>query len=160
MAKTRTSGAAATNPAAIDTRGLSFKKLPTSNKAAGKVEEKKAGEPEVMSLDQFLASRGVDAPISDFMIDKLKIPHGLTARQEQQFHKEAEAARNAYHNKRDAAIEEYERLVAEGKIRKPTVTEEYLQKAHGHPDNPSVQAARRSLLKRGIDWRTGKKISR
>ena len=34
MAKTRPSGKAATNPAAIDTRGLSFKKLPTSNKAA------------------------------------------------------------------------------------------------------------------------------
>ena len=129
-----------------------------SSEAAGKVEEK-AGEPEVMSLDQFLASRGVAAPISDFMIDKLKIPHGLTARQEQQFHKEAEAARNAYHNKRDAAIEEYERLVAEGKIRKPTIIEEALRKAHGHPDNPSVQAARRVLKKRGIDWRTGKPLA-
>ena len=113
---------------------------------------------EVLSLDQFLAQHGVSAPISDFMIDKLKIPHGLTARQEQQFHKEAEAARNAYHNKRDAAIEEYERLMAEGKIRKPTMIEEYLRKAQGHPDKPSVQAARRCLLKRGYDWKTGKKL--
>ena len=129
-----------------------------SSEAAGKVEEK-AGEPEVMSLDQFLGLRGVAAPISDFMIDKLKIPHGLTARQEQQFHKEAEAARNAYHNKRDAAIEEYERLVAEGKIRKPTIIEEALRKAHGLPDNPSVQAARRVLKKRGIDWRTGEPLA-
>ena len=133
-----------------------------SSEAVAKVEEKaeeKTGEPEVMSLDQFLASRGVAAPISDFMIDKLKIPHGLTARQEQQFHKEAEAARNAYHNKRDAAIEEYERLVAEGKIRKPTIIEEALRKAHGNPDNPSVQAARRVLKKRGIDWRTGEPLA-
>ena len=129
-----------------------------SSEAAEKAEEK-TGDPEVMSLDQFLASRGVAAPISDFMIDKLKIPHGLTARQEQQFHKEAEAARNAYHNKRDAAIEEYERLVAEGKIRKPTIIEEALRKAHGHPDNPSVQAARRVLKKRGIDWRTGEPLA-
>ncbi len=129
-----------------------------SSEAAEKAEEK-TGDPEVMSLDQFLASRGVAAPISDFMIDKLKIPHGLTARQEQQFHKEAEAARNAYHNKRDTAIEEYERLVAEGKIRKPTIIEEALRKAHGHPDNPSVQAARRVLKKRGIDWRTGEPLA-
>ena len=133
-----------------------------SSEAVAKIEEKaeeKTGDPEVMSLDQFLASRGVAAPISDFMIDKLKIPHGLTARQEQQFHKEAEAARNAYHNKRDTAIEEYERLVAEGKIRKPTIIEEALRKAHGHPDNPSVQAARRVLKKRGIDWRTGEPLA-
>ena len=141
-----------------DTELMNQLKEETAPKAAEKAEEK-TGEPEVMSLDQFLASHGVAAPISDFMIDKLKIPHGLTARQEQQFHKEAEAARNAYHNKRDAAIEEYERLVAEGKIRKPTIIEEALRKAHGHPDNPSVQVARRALKKRGIDWRTGKPLA-
>lgn len=113
---------------------------------------------EVLSLDQFLAQHGVSAPISDYMFDKLRIPHGLTARQEQQLHKDAYNYATEYHNKRDAAIEEYERLVAEGKIRKPTIIEEALRKAHGHPDNPSVQAARRCLLKRGYDWKTGKKL--
>lgn len=113
---------------------------------------------EVLSLDQFLARHEVSAPVSDYMFDKLRIPHGLTVRQEQQLHKDAYRYATEYHNKRDAAIEEYERLVAEGKIRKPTVIEEYLRKAQGHPDNPSVLVARRCLLRRGYDWKTGKKL--
>ena len=113
---------------------------------------------EVLSLNQFLAQHGVSAPISDYMFDKLRIPHGLTLRQEQQLHKDAYNYATEYHNKRDAMIDEYERLVAEGKIRKLTMIEEYLRKAQGHPDNPSVQAARRCLLKRGYDWKTGKKL--
>lgn len=32
--------------------------------------------------------------------------------------------------------------------------------AKGHSDNESVQAARRTLAKRGIDWKTGKKLKR
>lgn len=33
-----------------------------------------------MSLNDYLAQEGVLSPFSDFMLDKLRIPHGLTAR--------------------------------------------------------------------------------
>jgi hypothetical protein len=33
-------------------------------------------------------------------------------------------------------------------------------KAKGHPDNPSTQAARRALEKRGYNWKTGKKLKK
>lgn len=42
--------------------------------------------------------------------------------------------------------------------RDKTIIEKTLTRAQGHPDNESVQAARRICEKRGYDWRTGEKI--
>lgn len=36
---------------------------------------------EKTTLDEFLAKRGLSSPISDYMDDKMRIPHGLTRRQ-------------------------------------------------------------------------------
>ena len=45
---------------------------------------------------------------------------------------------------------EYDQKVKEGLIRPPTTKEEVMGKAlHGHPDNASVQAARRIAIRRG-----------
>lgn len=54
--------------------------------------------------------------------------------------------------------EEYRRLVEAGELRDKTIIEKTLTRAQGHPDNESVQAARRICEKRGYDWRTGEKI--
>ena len=45
-----------------------------------------------MTLNDYLAHRGVLSPFSDFMLDKLRIPHGLTARGWERLQKEAEKA--------------------------------------------------------------------
>lgn len=64
-----------------------------------------------LSLNEYLASRSLQSPVSDFMIDKLKIPCGLTKRQEDKLMCEADKARNDDSMQRNAAIREYEDLV-------------------------------------------------
>lgn len=107
---------------------------------------------EKISLEHFLFRKGVGFPVDDYMIDKLKIPHGLTQRQEEKLAQEAMKSSNEYHEKRRKAIAEYKELVQKGEIIEPTPLEKRIQTAKGHPDNPSVQAARRLLKKQGIDW--------
>ena len=112
----------------------------------------------VMSLDEWLGRKGVSSPLSGYMDDKLRIPHGETQRQTERRQKEAAHARAEYEKKREAAKAEYEALVDSGKVRPPTELEKRLRVAKGHDDNAAVQAARRSLTKRGIDWRTGRAL--
>ena len=56
--------------------------------------------------------------------------------------------------RRSELWEEYQRLVAEGKVRQPTRIEQLIEAANGHEDRAQTHAARRVLAKRGIDWRT------
>lgn len=117
-----------------------------------------SGKTKVQSLDEYLGERGLSSPMSDFMLDKVRIPHGLTSKAEERLHKEADIARNDYSRKRTAAINDYNSKVKSGEIRKPSRIESLIKKARGHEDNPSTQAARRTLKKRGVDWKTGKKL--
>lgn len=112
-------------------------------------------EPTVQSLDEFLGERGLASPISDFMVDKVKVPHGLTQRKRKALEKEAAKASQQYSRERKTAIEEYDRLLLEGKVRAPSNIERLLRVALGHEDNSATQAARRALEKRGIDWQNG-----
>lgn len=105
------------------------------------------------SLSQYLAERGLLFPISDFMLDKLRLPHGLTARQRKRLERDAQEHAEQYQRLRTAAIADYKECVKSGQITPPTPKETLLIKALGHPDNTSVQAARRVCDKRGIDWR-------
>lgn len=114
-------------------------------------------EPEKISLNDYLGRLGLSSPISDYMDDKLRNPHGLSESQRNQLEKEAKAAADDYHARRNAAIDEYNRMVAEGKIIPPTQIDRLIATANGHPDNEATQAARRSLEKRGYDWQTGQK---
>lgn len=50
--------------------------------------------------------------------------------------------------KREDLRQEYDRLVEQGAIRPLTPKERLMETASGHPDNDSVQAARRILAKR------------
>lgn len=107
-----------------------------------------------VTLNEYLGRKGLSSPVSDYMIDKMKIPHGLTQRQEAKLQKDALDAAQEYHAKRSAAICEYNELKEAGKLQEKTPVERSLDTAAGHPDNASVQSARRMLEKRGIDWET------
>ena len=82
-----------------------------------------------MSLKQWLAINGVSSPISDYTIDKTKIPRGLTQRQRKRLEKDTLIAIEEYHTKRNNAIKEYEQLVQDGKIIKPSRIERNSRKS-------------------------------
>lgn len=106
-----------------------------------------------MSLDEYLGRQGLSAPISDYMDDKLRLPHGETQRQRARREADANAAADDYAARRQAAIQEYNQKVQAGEITPKSRIERLIETARGHDDNESVQAARRALEKRGIDWR-------
>ena len=107
--------------------------------------------PEVprLTLEEYLAQRGLASPVDDFMLDKLKLPHGQSKYDENKMHEDARKSSQEYHKKRNAAIQEYNAKVASGEIVEPTNLERYIKRASGNPDKASVQAARRVLEKRG-----------
>ena len=107
-------------------------------------------EPVKMDLDEYLGMKGLSSPISDYSLDKTRIPKGETLRQKQQRIKDTERAIEDYSQRRNDAIEEYNTKVAEGEFIPKTQFERILEKAQGHPDNSSTQAARKLLVKRGF----------
>ena len=110
----------------------------------------------VMDLEDFLAKEGCAFASSGYCLDKLRSNRTIcTERGKRRFEKECDEAEAKYQTKRNALIEEYNRLVEAGEIRPLTSIERSIRKANGHLDNPSVQAARRICEKRGIDWRKG-----
>ncbi|MDO4281345.1 MAG: XkdF-like putative serine protease domain-containing protein [Peptococcaceae bacterium] len=122
--------------------------------------EKEQNQPKPMSEDEYLGLHGMNSAVSDYMDDKLKIPHGLTQRQRKQFERDALAANREYHDAREAKIKEYREKVNNGELRPKTKVERLLETANGNEDNESVRAARRALDKRGIDWQTGKAVEK
>ena len=105
------------------------------------------------TLDEYLGAKGLSSPISDYMIDKMRIPHGQTEKQAKAMERDARRAAEEYHADRQAAIAEYHAKVATGEIVGKTALEQRIEAANGHPDNESTQAARRILERRGIEWR-------
>ena len=113
----------------------------------------------VMDESDYLASKGLKDASSGWVLDKLRGNRQVaTVRGRQRFNKEAENAEKEYQDKCNKAKEEYKKLVESGKLRPKTAVERMIEKAHGHPDNQSTQSARRMALKRGYDWKTGKKL--
>ena len=124
---------------------------------------KSVSSPVAMSEDEYLTSKGLNGNMTDYMLDKLRIPHSETARQQKQREKEAARVRADFDNQKEEARKEYRQKIAKGELREPTKQEakereiaKLIKTANGHEDNPSVQAARRLLAKRGGDWRTDK----
>lgn len=121
--------------------------------------EEAVSEVPAMTETEYLASKGLDSPMTDYMLDKTRIPHGETARQRTKRNQKAEKAMNEHAAQKDAARKEYRDKIAKGELREPTKEETeqkridaLIKTANGHEDNPSVQAARRVLEKRGIEW--------
>ena len=117
-------------------------------------------KPEKMTLDEFLEKQSLESPISNFMTDKIKGNRQLrTEKGYRSFQKRADAERDLYHKKREEAIAQYYEAVKNGEIIPKTEIEKTIEKAQGHPDNESTQAARRMCAKRGYDWQTGQKFN-
>ena len=114
----------------------------------------------ILSRNEFLGLQGLSFPISDYLEDKMRGNRNFSSgKQREKFTKEARINIDSYHDRRNEAIQEYDHLVASGKIKPPTPIQKSLKIAQGHPDNRSVQAARRMLAKRGYDWQTGEPIN-
>lgn len=114
---------------------------------------------QILSRDEFLGLQGLSSPISGYLDDKLRGNRNFSSgNQREKFTKEARTHIDCYHDRRNKAIQKYDSLVAIGKIKPPTQIQKSLKVAQGHPDNQSVQAARRMLAKKGYDWKTGKAI--
>lgn len=107
-----------------------------------------------MSLNDYLAQEGVLSPFSDFMLDKLRIPHGLTARGWERLQKEAEKARITYAEKRQQAIREYNALLASGEIQAPSKLQRLLATANVIPIMPLHRHPEGCYVKEGL---TGKR---
>jgi len=105
------------------------------------------------TVEEYLGEQGLSSPISNFMIDKLRIPHGLTDRKAKGFEKHAKKEADDYQERRAGAIKEYREKIESGVIIPKTKEEIRIETANGNPDNPSVTAARRRCEKLGIDWR-------
>lgn len=114
----------------------------------------------VLSEQQYLDQKGVGDVLSGTMDDRMRSVRQLRSTQgREKFQRENAKSINSYHEKRQQAKREYQRLVSSGKVRPPTQAEHAWNTAHGLSENRSVQAARRLLAKHGVDWRTGKRLS-
>lgn len=107
---------------------------------------------EKTTLDEYLGKKGLRSIVCDYMLDKLVIPHGLTTRQRRKLEKSAVSAQKGYEARRNAAITEFHKKMASGELVLKTRNEQLIETANGHPDNLSVQAARRLCEKRGLKW--------
>ena len=110
--------------------------------------QKSAGDIPAMTENEYLAKQGLSMPVSDYMTDKQKIPHGETESQRKQRIQEADRIANEYAEARKKAKAEYRQKIKNGELREPTELEKLERIAAGNPDNESVQAARRALEKR------------
>ena len=92
----------------------------------------------IISEDEYLALHGVGMPISDYMLDKQKIPHGETESQKKNRLKEADRVAAEYADKRQRVKAEYRKKIESGELRQPTEFEKLEITASGHPDNQAV----------------------
>ena len=122
-----------------------------------------AGIPDnAMTEDEYLTGRGVGDVVSGYGVDRYGGANmtRMTERQRQATYAGIEKGSAAYYEQRTAARADYKSLVNKGILRDKTSIEKTITRAHGNPDNSSTQAARRMAEKKGIDWRTGKKLKK
>lgn len=109
--------------------------------------------PLIMDFETFATRRG--ASFADYGDAGAHSPAGHMPKSNWRRAMQTMAERNAELAKRRSALwEEYQRLVAEGKVRPLSHIERLLVIANGHEDKAQTHAARRVLAKRGIYWRT------
>lgn len=103
--------------------------------------------PEVMDFETFAALRG--ASRQDFgEVGAHKRSRRQTDKQWNRIIKRITERGDKLEQKREDLRQEYDRLVEQGVIRPLTPKEWLMETASGHPDNDSVQAARRVLANR------------
>lgn len=104
-------------------------------------------QPEVLALESFLTQRGAGrSEIGDAGMHKRG--RNQTGKMWDRIVDRQALSDAVVVQRRHELRAEYESLVAAGSIRPPTKDERLAKVAQGHPDNPSVQAARRVLERR------------
>ena len=102
--------------------------------------------PKIMTEEEYLSSKGFG-----FMGYSEPAMHMgsqyVSNRQKTQMIKSIQSKATEYDNKRNELRKEYNKLIEQGKIRKPTSYESALKISKGNPDNPSVQTAKRLVEK-------------
>ena len=117
--------------------------------------EKKRMNTPAMTEQNFLDSRGVGDPLTDWINDKTVIPRGLTARQQKVHDENGRKEAEKLYNARQAARKEYKEKVKNGELRDKSQMQRTIERAiYGHEDLAATHAARRMLEKRyGLDWK-------
>ena len=106
----------------------------------------------VMSEDDYLNAKGAQFEANAAFH---RNPRGVTKTLQKA--KDAQAKKNEEISKvRNELRSEYSQKVSNGEVRPPSRLETLVARANGNADNESVQAARRLLEKRGIDYKTAK----
>lgn len=122
-----------------------------NGKIEAEAKTRTTNNPRIMSEDDYLGLFRLGAPISDYTDDKWRIPNGETQRQMDARMKEAKKAADEYARKREEKRQEYKLKVENGELRTPTLVEQSMMTAFGDDGNEAVNAARRSLTKRGYN---------
>lgn len=105
-----------------------------------------SSSPRVMTEEEYLSSKGY-AFMGYAEAGMHRSSKNVSERQKrQQINLVQERARE-YDNKRAELRQEYNRLVEQGKIRKPTQYEQALKISKGNPERADVQAAKRLVEK-------------
>ncbi len=102
--------------------------------------------PEVATYDEYCAARGVDS-FAPSEPSAHKFPNGVSGAAHRRILARIHAEGEAWQADRIRLRKEYDAKLASGEVRKPTRRESLERTAAGHPDNESVQAARRLLAK-------------
>ena len=105
--------------------------------------------PEVISFDQYAARH--DNFTFSWDVATNRLPN-TSEGQRKRIQAREQAIQRQEAARRVQLRQQYDDEVNAGRIRPPTRDELLIQRARGHSDNPAVQAARRSLEKRGIRW--------
>lgn len=105
-----------------------------------------SSSPKIMTEEEYLNSKGYAFMGYAEAGMHMSSQHVSERQKRQQINLVQERARE-YDNKREELRQEYNKLVEQGKIRKPTQYEQALKISKGNPDNPAVQAAKRLVKK-------------
>ncbi|WP_353251125.1 hypothetical protein [Salinisphaera sp. T31B1] len=103
-------------------------------------------QPRVVDFEAFAVKR--HAAMTDLGEAALHKAHTRQSRRQRQRQLDAQRQRDhEWATRRAQARNDYADMIARGEIRKLTRRERLERTAQGHPDNPSVQAARRLLAR-------------
>jgi len=109
----------------------------------------KSSGPRVMDFETFAAQNGAGALSDDVAIQRMP---RASVNDKKRIMREWSQRENVRIAKRNNLRREYDAAVQRGEVRATTHDERLIRTARGHSDNESVQAARRALAKRGIQW--------
>ena len=105
-----------------------------------------SSSPKIMTEEEYLSSKGFAFMGYSEAGMHMSSQHVSERQKRQQINLVQERARE-YDNKRAELRQEYNKLVEQGKIRKPTQYEQALKISKGNPERADVQAAKRLVEK-------------